>query len=64
MKRLLLLAPLALAACAEFPMGAALGLLPTPAQICAMTPATQAALAAQLRTDLASLTAACEIVKG
>jgi hypothetical protein len=64
MKRLLILAPLFLAACAEFPMGAALGLLPTPEQICAMSPGTQAALAAQLQTDLANLTAACEIVKG
>lgn len=59
MKRLAILAPLALAGCqlTAFPVK-----LPTPAEICAMSPATQEALAAALKTDLASLTAACEIV--
>lgn len=64
MKTVLILAVLALAGCAQLPgiLGALPVKLPTPAQICAMSPATQAALAAALETDLASLTAACEIV--
>jgi hypothetical protein len=58
MKPLAILALLTLAACDQLP----LGLLPTPAQICGLPEFAQAAIAAQLQTDLASLTAACEIV--
>ena len=60
----LIIAALALSGCAQLPgiLGVLPVKLPTPAQICAMSPATQAALAAALETDLASLTAACEIV--
>ncbi len=62
MKRLALLAPLALAGCAQLPLDMVLGLAPTPAEICALSPASQAALAAQLQTEVANLTAACEII--
>ena len=36
--------------------------LPTPADICALSAATQAAIAAQAQTTVENLTAACEII--
>lgn len=62
MTRALTLATLALAGCAKLSIDQLIGMVPTPAEICAMSPETQAALAATMRTDVASLTAACEIV--
>jgi hypothetical protein len=64
MKPIAILALLALAACDQFPGIVGRLPIPTPAQICALSPATQAAIAAQLQTDLASMTAACEIING
>ena len=59
MKPILILAALSLAACDKLP--GILGNLPTAAEICALSPETQAALADAMHTDAASLTAACEI---
>ena len=56
---LILFAALGLSACDNLP--GILGILPTPAQICAMSPATQASLAATLNTTVEDITAACEI---
>lgn len=59
MKRLAIIAPLVLAGCqlTAFPVK-----LPSPAELCALSPATLARLAQAMNTDAAALTAACEIV--
>ena len=65
MKPILILAALSMTACDQLPgiLGQLPVKLPTPAQICALSPETQAALADAMHTDAASLAAACEIVK-
>lgn len=61
MKPALVIATLALAGCDKLPIAAVIGLAPSPAAVCAMSPATQAVLATNMQTDIATLTAACEI---
>ena len=65
MKPILILAVLSLTACDQLQplMGKLPVKLPTPAQICGMSPETQAALASAMHTDPESMAAACEIVK-
>ena len=62
MNRIAIIAALALAGCDQLPGLLGAVDIPTPAEICAMSPATQAAIADAMKTDVASLTAACEIV--
>lgn len=63
MKVFLLTAVLTLAGCDQLTglLAASPVKLPTPAQVCGLSDATKAALASAMHTDLASLTAACEI---
>lgn len=56
---LALFAALALSGCVGLPD--LLKLAPTPAEICAMSPATQTALAQTMGVTLESMTSACEI---
>ena len=65
MKPILILAAISMTACDKLPaiLGQLPVKLPTSAQICALSPETQAALADAMHTDASSLAAACEIVK-
>jgi len=54
-----IIAAFTLSGCVQ--LGDLLKLAPTPAQICAMSPATQTALAQTMGVTLETLTAACEI---
>jgi len=58
---LAIIAALSLSGCVQ--LGDLLKLAPTPAEICAMSPATQSALADTMGTTVAALTAACEIAQ-
>lgn len=59
MKPILILAALALSGCMQLP--GLLPLLPTPAQICAMSPDTRAAIVDLWGGKVADMAAACEI---